>query len=82
MTSTFVNDLRCVGSVIAILISFASIICSAASDSGKRNGVDFEIMVDKLIYSPGSTATIKFILTNTAVYSCISQESSFAELVG
>ncbi len=63
MTSMFVRNLKRINSVIATLISLSSI-TFATSDSTKT-GVDFQVVVDKLVYSPGSTMNVKFILTNT-----------------
>ncbi|PYT76426.1 MAG: hypothetical protein DMG40_26185 [Acidobacteria bacterium] len=64
MTNLIVNNLNRLSWSVAGLISLCSVMYGAKRDSGKENGVDFQIIADRMVYSPGSTMKIKFIVTN------------------
>jgi hypothetical protein len=55
--STFKN-------VVLVVLSSLLILCTSWR-SDEKIGVNFRILTDKAVYSPGSTMHVKFIVTNT-----------------
>jgi hypothetical protein len=65
MTNSSVNNFNRLCWAIAGLISFCSLVHPATPSDGRERKVDFQVVADKAVYSPGSTMNVKFILTNT-----------------
>lgn len=65
MTSVIASNFQRLGWAIAGLICLSWVACSTTLGGGKESKVNFQIVADKLVYSPGSSINVKFILTNT-----------------
>lgn len=66
MRSPTLNKLKCLDWALAALLCLGSTSLAVQTDSSQVNGVEVQIVTDRQIYSRGSTAKVKFIVTNAA----------------
>lgn len=81
------NKIITAGCALALIVLSVLIIRAMPPDPDPENGVDFQIVTDKLVYAPGSTMQVKFLVTNTgkdpiylfrSVSNCGSQLGSYS----
>jgi hypothetical protein len=55
----------CASGILGAIVSLTAVVQGMPANRGERNGIDFQIVADKMTYSPESTLHVKFLVTNT-----------------